>query len=67
MSSDEEVSILADSIAHLLSFCGPLRVSCVDGKKTETYKISGWREEEAKRKAKEMILFFLEKKKLISR
>jgi hypothetical protein len=42
--------IILEWTAHLvqdLAFCGPIRVSCCDGKKRETREISGWDREKA--------------------
>jgi hypothetical protein len=57
----EDVSKVAAKLANAVAFCGPLKVSCIDGKKYETNQISGFKIDLAQTIAEQMILEFLDK------
>ena len=60
----EDVTRVAAKIANAVAFCGPLKVSCIDGKKFETNQVSGFDVDIARTIAEQMIWEFLEKNNL---
>lgn len=62
--SKEDIAELATDIGGELAYCGPLKVSCINGHKTETHLVSGWDKEKAKYMVEKMITDFLKKKNL---
>jgi hypothetical protein len=64
MNSEDEISVLAGAISLALRSCGPIQVSSVDGRKSETTVVHGWDHQKAYESTRKLLVEFLDAQKL---